>query len=76
MNGYPKHFYLTPLSTASQHIYPNNTHYDFIVELAETINLCSDVKWEVGLCEYACPPLKTVTYQSFKVSGNQGPNKL
>jgi len=58
-NNDPKHFYLKLLSTALQHIYPDNTHYDFIVELAQTIDLSNNYKWEVGLSGYACPPTKT-----------------
>jgi hypothetical protein len=47
----PKHFYVTLLSTASQNIYPDNTHYDFIVDLAQTIDLGNNDRWEVGLHE-------------------------
>ena len=56
-------------STASQYLYPNNTHYDFIVELAKTIDLGNSDKWKLGLREYACPPPKTGTYQAFTVVG-------
>ena len=59
MNKDRKQFYVTLLCTASQHIYPDNTHYDFIVELAQTIDLGNKDNWEVGLSEYASPPTKT-----------------
>jgi hypothetical protein len=41
----PKHFYVTLFSTASQHIFPN-THYDFIVEQAQTIDLGNKDNWD------------------------------
>ena len=69
MNNDPKHFYVTLLSTASQHICPNNTHNDFIIELAQTIDLGNNDNWEVGLSEYACPPPKPWTHQAFAVVG-------
>jgi hypothetical protein len=69
MHDDPKHFYVTLFSTASQHIYPDNTHYDFIVELTQAIDLGSNDKWEVGLCEYACTPPKFGTHQAFDIVG-------
>ena len=66
MNNDPKYFYVTLLCTASQHIYLGNTHYDFIVELAQTIDLGNNHKWEVGLSEYTCPPPKPGTHQAFE----------
>ena len=48
---------------------PWDTHYDFIVELAQTIDLGNNDRWEVGLCEYACPPPKPGTNQAFEVIG-------
>jgi hypothetical protein len=35
MNDDPKYFYVTLFNTAFQHIYSDNTHYDFLVELAQ-----------------------------------------
>jgi hypothetical protein len=67
MNNDPKHFYVTLLSTASQRICPDNTHYDFIVDLAQTIDLGNNDRWEVGLSEYACPPPKPGTHQAFDI---------
>jgi hypothetical protein len=72
MNDDPKHFYVTLFSTASQHIYPDNTHYDFIVELAQAIDLGNNDTWEVGLCEYACPPPKLGTHSPLMLSDNPG----
>jgi len=69
MNDDPKNFYVTLFSTASQHIYPDNTHYDFIVELSQSIDLGNNDRWEVGLCENACPPPKLGTHQAFDIVG-------
>ena len=69
MNNDPKHFYMTLLSTASQHINPDNTQYDFIFELAQTINLGNNDRWEVGLSEYAFPPQQLGNHQAFAVIG-------
>ena len=33
------------------YMYPDNTNYDFIIELAEIIDLGNNDKWEVGLSE-------------------------
>ena len=68
----PKHFYVTLLSTASQHIYPDNIQYHFIVELAQTICLSNNDKWDVGLSEYACSPPKLVPIMPLRLSGNPG----
>ena len=56
-------------STASQHIYPDYTYYDFVVELAQTIDLVNNDQWEIGLCEYACPPPKLGAHQAFDIVG-------
>jgi hypothetical protein len=72
MNKDPKYFYVTLLSTPSQHIYPNNTHYDFIVELAQNIDLGNNDKREVGLSEYAWPRQNLVPIRPLRLSGNPG----
>ena len=69
MSDDPKHFYVTLLSTASQNIYPDNTHYDFIVQLAQTIDLGNNDRWEAGLCKYVCPPPKRGAHQAFDIVG-------
>ena len=69
MNNDPIHFYVTLFSTVSQHIYRDNTHYDFTVELAQTIDLGKNDRWKVGLSEYAYPPPKPGTHQAFEVIG-------
>jgi len=46
--------YVTLLSTASRDIYDLNTHADFTVKLAQSIDLGSTSKWEVGVCEISC----------------------
>ena len=48
------YFYVTLLSTASREIYDLNTHADFMVKLAQPIDLGSTSKWEVGVCEISC----------------------
>jgi hypothetical protein len=52
-------FYVTLISTASQSLFPSNTHSGFTEELAQTIHLGIKDRWEVGICEFACPPHKT-----------------
>jgi len=45
------HFYITLLSNASQHIYPDNKIAAFTIKLAQPINLDPSEIWEVGLSE-------------------------
>jgi len=47
-------FYVTLLSNASREIYDLNTHANFTVKLAQTIDLGTTSKWEVGVCEISC----------------------
>jgi len=47
-------FYVTLLSNASREIYDLNTHADFMVKLAQPIDLDMTSKWEVGVCEISC----------------------
>jgi hypothetical protein len=56
MSDNPNHFYITLFSTASQELFPDNTHAAFTTELAQTIDLHPKDRWEVGLCEYTYPP--------------------
>jgi hypothetical protein len=56
-------FYVTLLSTASQSLFPSNTHSAFTVELAQTIHLGTKDRWEVGICEFAFPPPKIGLYK-------------
>jgi hypothetical protein len=53
---YRKHFYITLFSNTSQKTYPGNLLAAFTVQLAQRIDLCSTDSWEVGLCEFSCPP--------------------
>jgi len=53
---YRYHFYITLFSNASQKIHPN-TLAEFIIQLAQRINLGSTDNWKVGLCEFSCPHL-------------------
>ena len=54
------HFYVTLFSKASRHIYEQNTHADFMVKLAQPMDLCSNSNWEAGLCEisFSSPPME------------------
>jgi len=47
-------FYVTLLSNASRDIYDQNTHADFTVKLAQTIDLGSTSNWQEGVCEIWC----------------------
>ena len=60
---------MTLFSTTSKHIYPDNTLYDFVVELAQKNELDNKDRWEIGLCEYACPPPKSGAHQAFVIAG-------
>jgi hypothetical protein len=53
---YDNHFYITLFNNASPETFPNNTLADFTVQLAQRIDLRSIGSWEVGLCEFNCPP--------------------
>jgi hypothetical protein len=48
-------FYVTLLSTASQSLFSSNTHSTFTVEFAQAIHLGTKGRWEVEICEFACP---------------------
>jgi hypothetical protein len=54
MTSTQKHFYVTPFSTASRDIYDQNTHADFMVKLAQPVDLGTTSDWEVGVCEISC----------------------
>jgi hypothetical protein len=64
------HFYITLFSTASQKLFPDNTHAAFTNELAQTIDLDPKDKWEVGLCEFTCPPHTAGTVKPLMVVGH------
>jgi len=52
----PSHFYVTLISNALGDIYEQNTHAEFTVELAQTVDLVSTSNWEVGVSEIPCSP--------------------
>jgi hypothetical protein len=58
---YHKHFYITLFSNASQKTKPGNTLPEFTIQLAQRTDLGSTDSWEVGLCEFSCPPSVTRT---------------
>jgi hypothetical protein len=68
MNSDQKHFYVTLFSTASHKIYKDNTLAAFTVHLAQTKELDSKEKWEVGLREFTCHPPKTGTFKKKIIS--------
>jgi hypothetical protein len=47
---------MTRFSNASQKIHSSNTLADFIIQLEQRIDLGSTGNWEVGVCEFSCPP--------------------
>jgi hypothetical protein len=66
---YCKHFYITLFSNASQEVHPN-TLAVFKIQLAQRIDLGSTDNWEVGLCEFSCPPPKTGTLKPVSMVGD------
>jgi len=63
MNSDQKHFYVKLFGTASHKIYKDNTLAAFTVHLAQTKELDSEEKWEVGLREFTFHPPKTGTFK-------------
>jgi hypothetical protein len=55
------HFYVTLLSNASQKLYSSNTLISFTVRLAQPVDLSSNDRWEVGVCEVTCRPFNVGT---------------
>jgi hypothetical protein len=53
---YRKHFYITLFSNGSQKMYAKNSLAEFTIQLAQPTDLGSPDNWEVGLCEFSCPP--------------------
>ena len=70
MSDQPSQFYVTLLSYASQEVYPEKTIGAFTVELARPIDLDPDGNWEVGLCEFTCPPGKLGTVSDLNIVGD------
>ena len=64
------HFYVTLFNSASQDLFPDNTLGMFRIELAQTIYLGPKDRWEVGLCEFTCPPKNVGTMKAIEVVGN------
>jgi hypothetical protein len=52
------HFYLVLFSNGSQTLYPENSVAAFTAELARPVTLPPNERWEVGLCEFTCPPVQ------------------
>jgi hypothetical protein len=61
------HFYITLMSNASQKLYLSNTLSSFKVHLAQPVNLVSNGRWVVGVCELSCHPYNVGTYANLKV---------
>jgi hypothetical protein len=61
------HFYITLLSNASQKFYPSNTLSSFKVYLARPVDLGSNSRWEVGVCELTCRPTTIGTFGAVNV---------
>ena len=70
MNGNPNSLYVTLFSNTSMKVYPDNYIGAFTVQLAHMVDLGTD-KWEVGLCEFLCPPLNVGTFKSIIIVGDR-----
>jgi len=57
----PDGFYVILFSNASQKLYTDNTIAAFTNRLAIPVQLGSTESWEVGICEFSCPPPVTGT---------------
>jgi len=64
------HFYITLFSNASQELHPRNTLTEYTIQLAQRIDLGSTDNWEVGLCEFSCPPPARGTLRPVDVVGD------
>jgi hypothetical protein len=60
-------FYDILLSNASQKLYPANTFSSFTVHLAQSIDLASTDRLEVGVCEVICRHANVGTYKEIQV---------
>jgi len=65
---YRNHFYITLFSDAPQLVRSSNTLAEFTIQLAERKDLGSTNNWEIGLCEFSCPP-KSGTLKPVEVVG-------
>jgi hypothetical protein len=71
MNCDQQHFYVTLFSNASQSVFADNTIAAFTIHFAQPIELGSNDRWEVGLCELTCPPQYAAgTYGNDKIVGD------
>jgi len=66
----PNHFYVTLFSNASTDLYPNNTIATFTTELAQSFELGSSDRWEVGVFKFAYHPTAVGTFQPTTVVGD------
>lgn len=66
----PNHFYVTLFSTASPKLFPDNKLNVLTVELAHTIDLGTNDRWEVGVCEFTLTPNDVGTFRSTVVICN------
>jgi hypothetical protein len=63
----PSHFYINLLRKASQKHYPSKTLSSFKVHLARPVDLGSNSRWEVGVCELTCRPVNVGTFGGMSV---------
>jgi len=68
---YRNHFYITLFSNASQKLHIKDTLSEFTIQMAQRIDLGSTDNWEVGLCEFSCPPPKSGTFRPIEVIGEK-----
>ena len=69
MTDVPNHFHVTLFSNALQKLLPDNMNNAFTSELAQVIDLGPDDRWEVGLCDFSCPPKNIGTLKPNTVVG-------
>jgi NAD-dependent dihydropyrimidine dehydrogenase PreA subunit len=62
-------FYVTLFSNVSKDSYKSNTLAAFTTQLAQAIELHPSDKWELGLCEFTCPPPAVGTLKNHLVVG-------
>jgi hypothetical protein len=62
-------FYVTLFSNVTNDIYKSNTLAAFTNQLPQAIELHLSDKWDVGLCEFTCPPPHVGTLMNVLVVG-------
>jgi hypothetical protein len=61
--------FILPCLAMPHRKHPSNTIAEFTVQLVQRIDLGSTDSWEVGLCEFSCPPPTVGTLKPIEVIG-------